>query len=137
MASKWCGFGAFRGYLILLNVFYIVSTLLVSFLKVIQFFFLFQAVSIFLIALVVIARTFAYQIPSLYVVIGVAVVASILFILAIIGIVAAVRHHQVILFFVSSCTRTLAHCLVYPSIHITSMLGMLESRELKRQLLGY
>ena len=85
----------------------------------------------------VIARTFAYQIPSLYVVIGVAVVASILFILAIIGIVAAVRHHQVILFFVSSCTLTLAHCLVYLSMHVTSILGRLESKELKKQLLGY
>lgn len=56
----------------------------------------------FLIGLVVAARTFAYQISSLYVVIGVAVVASILFIIAIIGIVSAIKHHQVILFFVSS-----------------------------------
>ncbi len=60
-----------------------------------------QAISVFLIGLVVVARSFAYQISSVYVVIGVAVVASILFVLAIIGIVASIKQHQIMLFFVS------------------------------------
>ena len=60
-----------------------------------------QMVSLFLIGLVIAARTLAYNYTSVPILIGVAIVASFLFLVAIVGLVGACKHHQVILFFVS------------------------------------
>ena len=58
-------------------------------------------VALFLIGLVIAARTLAYNYTNIPVVIGVAVVASFLFLVAVLGLFGACKHHQVILFFVS------------------------------------
>ena len=61
-----------------------------------------QMVALFLIGLAIAAKTLAYNYTSVPTVIGVAVVASILFLVAVVGLFGACKHHQVILFFVSS-----------------------------------
>ena len=60
-----------------------------------------QMVALFLIGLVIAARTLAYNYTNIPILIGVAVVASFLFLVAVLGLFGACRHHQVILFFVS------------------------------------
>lgn len=77
--ERCCGFGAMRCCLILLNVFYI-------------------AISLFLIGLVIAARVSSYftNVPIL---VGIAVCATLLCSVAILGLVAAIKHHQVSLFF--------------------------------------
>ena len=59
-------------------------------------------IALFLIGLVIAAKTIAYNYTSIPVVIGVAIVSSILFLVAVVGLIGACKHHQVILFFVSS-----------------------------------
>ena len=62
-----------------------------------------QMISLFLIGLVIAARTLAYNYTNIPLLIGMAVVASFLFVVAVVGLVGACKHHQVILFFVSFC----------------------------------
>ena len=64
-----------------------------------------QMIALFLIGLVVAARTLAYNYTNIPLLIGVAVVASFLFLVAVVGLVGACKHHQVILFFVSFSQR--------------------------------
>jgi tetraspanin-13/31 len=79
MAVRLCGFAAIRCCLTLLNVFYI-------------------ATSLFLIGVVVASRALSYfTSPSILA--GLAVCASILFLVAVLGLAGTIKHHQVVLFF--------------------------------------
>ena len=59
-----------------------------------------QVVGVFLIGLVVAARTLAYftNVPIL---VGIAICGTLLVAVAILGLIGTIKHHQVILFFVS------------------------------------
>ena len=59
-----------------------------------------QVVGVFLIGLVVAARTLAYftYVPIL---VGIAICGTLLVAVAILGLIGTIKHHQVILFFVS------------------------------------
>ncbi|CAI8054713.1 Tetraspanin-31 [Geodia barretti] len=79
MAVRLCGFSAIRCCLVLLNVFYI-------------------ALALFLIGVVVASKAISYFTdPSILA--GLAVCASILFLVAVLGLAGTVKHHQVVLFF--------------------------------------
>ena len=67
-------------------------------------------IALFLIGLVIAAKTLAYNYTSIPVVIGVAIVSSILFLVAVVGLIGACKHHQVILFFVSSTAVFVFNC---------------------------
>lgn len=59
-----------------------------------------QAISLFLIGVVIASRTLSYfTSPSILA--GLAVCASVLFLVAILGLAGTIKHHQVVLFFVS------------------------------------
>lgn len=60
-----------------------------------------QAVSLFLIGLVIAARTYTYHVTGITVVVGIAVAAALLFTVAVIGLIGTLKHNQVALFFVS------------------------------------
>jgi len=77
--AKFCGFSALRCVLTILNVFYVV-------------------VGVFLIGLVVAARTLAYftNVPIL---VGIAVCGTLMVAVAVLGLVGTIKHHQVMLFF--------------------------------------
>jgi tetraspanin-13/31 len=90
MAVRLCGFAAIRCCLTLLNVFYI-------------------ATSLFLIGVVVASRALSYfTSPSILA--GLAVCASILFLVAVLGLAGTIKHHQVVLFFVSKTTSAWKEC---------------------------
>ncbi|KAL5510517.1 hypothetical protein EMCRGX_G006077 [Ephydatia muelleri] len=79
MAVYCCGFGGYRWCLIILNVFYI-------------------AVGIILVGLVVVAQTFSYF-TEVGILIGIALCATGLVLVASLGLVATAKHHQVMMFF--------------------------------------
>ena len=61
-----------------------------------------QAISLFLIGVVIASRTLSYF-TSPTILAGLAVCASVLFLVAILGLAGTIKHHQVVLFFVSLC----------------------------------
>ena len=73
----------------------------------------FQMVALFLIGLVIAARTLAYDYTNIPILIGVAVVASFLFLVAVVGLFGAFKHHQVVLFFVSLSTKANNQCQLF------------------------
>lgn len=94
---KLCSFNCLRWALILLNIFYIVSKIIH---ECVPPFSSRQALGLILIGLVIATKTLTY-ISEPHILIGTAVCGSVLILLAIFGMIGAVRHNQVILFFVS------------------------------------
>lgn len=105
MAVKVCGFSAVRCILVLLNSVYVVSGAIFPTywqrLESPSLFFLPQGLSLFLLGLVVAAWTLAYNFANVKILIGVAVVAAFLFLVAVLGLIGTLRHNQIIMFFVS------------------------------------
>lgn len=132
MAVRPCSFSALRCCLTILNVFYIVSYLRNPVCSALCGNHLYskpssckfkaissplpfsspppslQAISLFLIGIVVAARALAYF-TNLPILAGLAVCACVLFLVAILGLMGTIKHHQVILFFVSK-PETFLHC---------------------------